>query len=199
MTPDEVSQIMNVALRYGFEVAVVGVVVFLLLKNFLPGYLSEKGKNLATREDVRAITVEVESVKNQYVMLVEELKAKHQLRLAAVERRLQAHQEAFTLWRNLLSTIHTEDVRSEASKCSEWWNKNCLYLEPTAREAFANAYHAASDHSSLLSAREVGPINENWNRIISAGSAILQAAQLTGLTAVEQGEIKTLEKNNHDQ
>jgi hypothetical protein len=199
MTPDEINHLMNFALRYGFEAAVAGVVVFLLIKSFLPGYLSEKGKNLATKEDIREITAEVESVKNQYAVLIEELKAKHQLRLAAVERRLQAHQEAFTLWRDLLSTIHTEDVRSEVLKCSEWWNRNCLYLEPSAREAFANAYHAANDHASLLSVREVGPIKENWSRITSAGSAILQAAQLPGLTALEQSEIKTLEQKNAGQ
>lgn len=48
MTPQD---LLDFLLRYGFAPTVAGVVVFLLLRNFLPSYLSEKGKNLATRED----------------------------------------------------------------------------------------------------------------------------------------------------
>lgn len=48
MTPQE---LLDFLLRYGFEPIIAGVVVFLLLRYFLPGYLIEKGKNIATRED----------------------------------------------------------------------------------------------------------------------------------------------------
>ena len=49
-------------------VAIVGALVGasiagLLFKVFLPSYLSEKGKNLATKEDIREITVKIEGVK----------------------------------------------------------------------------------------------------------------------------------------
>jgi hypothetical protein len=195
MSQEEANIVLNLVFRYGFEAVVAGTVVFLLIKYFLPGYLSEKGKNLATKEDIRKITDEVESVKNQYAVLIEELKAKHQLRLAAIERRLQAHQEAFSLWRGLLSSMHSPEVSAEAAKCNSWWIQNCLYLEPSAREAFANAYHSAANHASLIQSREVEPVKENWNRIVSAGSAILQAAQLPGLTSIEKSEIAKLE--NH--
>ncbi len=44
--------------------AMVGAFIAgLLFKLFLPSYLSEKGKNLATKEDIREITVKIESVK----------------------------------------------------------------------------------------------------------------------------------------
>ena len=42
------------------------VVVSLLLNKFLPAYFSEKGKNLATKEDISQITEKIESVKSIY-------------------------------------------------------------------------------------------------------------------------------------
>lgn len=42
------------------------VIISLLLNKFLPGYLSEKGKNLATKEDISQITEKIERVKSIY-------------------------------------------------------------------------------------------------------------------------------------
>ena len=38
----------------------------LILGNFLPKYLSKKGENLATKEDISEITDKIESVKHEY-------------------------------------------------------------------------------------------------------------------------------------
>ncbi len=62
----------------------------------------------------------------------------NQLRLAALDRRLEAHQRAFTLCMKLagmLWTIGQEriDVQRE---CQDWWIDNCLYLGPKSRKAF---------------------------------------------------------------
>ena len=190
MSPQELKTLLIILARYGFEAIIAGLIVFLLIKYFLPGYLSEKGKNLATKEDIAKITNEIERVKSQYAVLLEELKAKHQLRLAAIDRRLEAHQEAFTLWRELMNHVHTKDVGKAVLKCQAWWEKNCLYLEPEVREAFSDAYSAAHTHSALVKGREnVEPVKENWQRIIKAGQIILQAAQLPGLTTTEKKEL----------
>lgn len=195
MSSEELQILLSVLARYGFEAVIAGAVVFLLLKFFLPGYLSEKGKNLATKEDIAKITDEIERVKSQYAVLLEELKAKHQLRLAAIDRRLEAHQEAFTLWRELLSHTHTEEVGNAVIKCQDWWEKNCLYLEPNVREAFSDAYSAAHTHNALLQGRSnVELVKENWERITRAGQIILEAAQLPGFTTVEKKELADMEK-----
>ncbi|MEK7716990.1 MAG: hypothetical protein AAB322_04465, partial [Pseudomonadota bacterium] len=52
---------------------------------------------------------------------------KEVLRLAAVEKRLAAHQEAFALWCRLLSDLHNRDrLHDTAVECQQWWQKNCL-------------------------------------------------------------------------
>lgn len=47
-----------------------------LLKNYFPSYMGEKGKNLAMKEDIQAITEKIESVKAEYTKSLEEIKAR---------------------------------------------------------------------------------------------------------------------------
>lgn len=47
----------------------------LLGSNFLPKYFSKKGENLATKEDISAITERIESVKHEYANQLESIKA----------------------------------------------------------------------------------------------------------------------------
>jgi hypothetical protein len=122
--------------------------------------------------------------------LVEELKARHQLRLAALDKRLQAHQEVFTLWRALMEAVHTEKVHSEVIRCQTWWEQNCIYLEPKVREGFVVAYRAASGHYSILQSRSDSKlITDNWSQITALPDLIFQAVQLPGLSELEAREL----------
>lgn len=180
----EIGQFLN---GYGFEGLIAGLVVFFLLKFFLPGYLSKKGKNLATREDIASINDEIERVRAQYSIVLEELKNKNQLRLVAIDHWLEAHQEAFVLWRKLISYALTDEIGKVVLECQDWWEKNCLYLESAVRESFSDSYSAAHTHNAILQNRNNSErVQENWNRIIKSGDNILQAAQLPALTAVEK-------------
>ena len=46
-------------------------IVFIWLKKYLPDYLKEKGKNLATKEDIGEITDRIEAVKTDYARQLE--------------------------------------------------------------------------------------------------------------------------------
>ena len=84
--------------------------VFLFFKLYVSAFIAEKGKNLATRQDIEEITNKIEGVRIQYTLLAEELKARHQFRLAALEKRLEVHQQAFTLWRKLLTFLYKDEI-----------------------------------------------------------------------------------------
>ncbi len=67
-----------------------------------------KAKNLATKEDIEVITEKIEKVKGQYAenlqnlihqnnLFLDELKWRQLLRLAAIDKQRQAHQEVFPL------------------------------------------------------------------------------------------------------
>jgi len=186
MTIDELKQILSWAGAFGIGGAIAGFVVFSLVKSFVPSYLAKKAENLATREDIAAITHEIERVRSEYAVLIEQLKARHQLRMAALDRRLQAHQEAFELWRELLGAAHTEGIGKVVLKCQSWWEKNCLYLEPKVREAFVTAYSSAHRHQALIQGRaDSKDIRESWDNITRFPNTIFEAIQLPALTEIE--------------
>ncbi len=186
MTIDELKVLLTYAGAFGIGGVVFLGVAWLFLRSYLPSYFAKKAENLATREDIAGITHEIESVKAQYAVLIEDSKAKHQLRMAALDRRLQAHQEAFTLWREILGATHTEGIGKVVIKCQEWWEKNCLYLEPKVRDAFVAAYSAAHSHSAYVRARtDSKSLTENWELITKFPNVLFEAIQLPPLSDAE--------------
>jgi hypothetical protein len=183
----EIDAVIKFAVGYGLGGVVAGGVAYLLLKSYLPAYLGEKAKNLATKEDVAEITTKIENVKLQFASALEDRKATHQLRLAALDRRLEAHQEAFALWRELVGNVYTDEIGKTVLKCQDWWDKNCLYLEPGVRQAFIQSYAAAHSHRTLVESRpDAKLVTEHWERVIQVGDLILAAVQLPTLTSDEK-------------
>ena len=176
------------------EILGLGVI---LLWVFLKSYYSEKGKNLATKEDIGEITHQVEDVRTQYLQKLEEIShqnkiiieqssRKHQLRMAAIDKRLEAHQEAYALWRNLIPNIfNDEKIAALEQECKEWWNNNCLYLEPDAREAFITSYISASMHKEIRDSKDTVETKRNWTAIISAGEVLVKSVELPTITSFE--------------
>ena len=57
-----------------------------------------------------------------------------QLRLAALDRRLEAHQGAFEMWNEMVHTLEKYSEHSRViKKFDEWWVKNSVYLAPATR------------------------------------------------------------------
>jgi hypothetical protein len=169
------------------------VVTVAALGSFFGSYLWRKAHNLATKEDIAELTEQVERVRSQHAERLENLahenrkalentSREHQLRLAALDRRLDTHQQAFTLCEKLISAMHTDKVGGVVSECQSWWQNNCLYLDAQARDAFFHAYHAAHIHESLLRGLSSGQspetIKENWAKIVTAGNVIAQGVAL---------------------
>ncbi len=75
----------------------------LLAKRYLPSYIEEKGKNLATKEDIREITDKIESVKIEYAKELEGLKsqlnAKFHAQTVRFEKEFDSYKE---IWGSLV-------------------------------------------------------------------------------------------------
>lgn len=174
-----------------------------LVQRYFGDYLGEKGKNLATREDIGAITRIVEETKQTFAQdlarLSEELRAQTSLRLLAAEKRLEAHQEVYQLWRQLVDGIHAEEPERRKqlkAQCLDFHFKKCLYLDPTVREAFVDAITSFDVHPDLLRSPEVNPaidramiagtIQENFRRVERLGKAITDACELPSIAGKAQ-------------
>jgi hypothetical protein len=168
------------------------VIILSGLASFLGSYLGKKGENTATKEDIGKITDEVEKVKIEYSqqlqnlvhqnqLIIEQGGHRHQLRMAALEKRLQAHQEAYAHCQNIISNIFAEDaIRSEAIiKCQVWWVNNCLYLNAESREAVYASCRSAWSHKELSISREKFEVIENnWKTIIRPLEVLVKGVEL---------------------
>jgi hypothetical protein len=193
MSSDIAATLPLVLSAFGMGGLVAVAVAALILKNYVPAYLSKKGENLATKEDIAAITREVEKVRLEYALIVENTKSEHQLRSAALDDRLRAHQQAFTHWRQLMQAAHNNDddeLRSRIKECQRWWNENCLYLSPESREAFSDSFWAAR-HLTSHGKATLGPEAQerNWQRAGHAGEVLLKAVQLPTLGSRESSDV----------
>ena len=167
-----------------------GALAFRKLHKTIDAYAAEKGKNLAQKEDIEALTRIVEDVKQQNAVLLEEHRSRNQLRIASIDRRLQAHQEAYALWRQLqsLHTFKSDDVSKKAVECFSWWDKNCLYLDAVARGPFFDAIIAAQNIVEMRHDR-----NENPRTVLAeleafklGGRMLVEAVALPSLSAEQQ-------------
>lgn len=171
---------------FGGGIAFGSVLWAVFGQKFLVKYLEKKAENLATREDIGRLTYQVESVKAQYRELLEIQRARHQLRASAIERRLEAHQAAYSYWRRLIGAVHGKDIADVVMECQSWWDRNCLYLDARSREAFREAYQAAFQHKDALSDKSNPDlVKENWRVIMAAGPTIVEGAELPSLGELE--------------
>ena len=157
---------------------------------YFGAYLSRKGENLATKEDIADITKLQEGVRHDFQSLTERMRAVESMRMAVAEERFEAHQAAYSLWLRLFRGLHDEDCKEQVLKCQEWWEKRGLYLDPEARKALRESYLAAFRHSRLegaeFSNRNQDAIERNYDTILRAGSIIESAVNLPPL-----GELAT--------
>jgi hypothetical protein len=113
-------------------IIVVGGVALGVVIRSLHGYAAEKGKNLATKEDIAVITNQVESIRATYAerlqtlvhensILRDQAQRHHQLSLAAIDKRLEAHQGAFAIWRQILFRAHEKNSTTFFQDGEKWF------------------------------------------------------------------------------
>jgi hypothetical protein len=104
----------NILVVLNFLTLAAVIIIGLLLKHYLPSYLTEKGKNLATKEDIEEITNKIERVKSQYVSEIEKLKAELQNQSQVLSRRREVYDNiAKSLNVFLAGRVDTEEQKKK--------------------------------------------------------------------------------------
>lgn len=122
---------------------------------------------------------------------ISELDRAQQLRLAALDRRLDAHQKAYTLWRKLLfADKRNGEVFKVIADCQDWWEANCVFLTTDAREAFLKAYLSASDHAQFRATHQDAElVKAAWEDVRRAGDIILRGVYLPSISDLEEKRV----------
>ena len=80
-----------------FGISVISLIAVVaggfLIRSYLPSYFTEKGKNLASKEDIAQITRLVEGVKAQYITEIEKVKATLVSEGQVLERRRRVYED----------------------------------------------------------------------------------------------------------
>ena len=176
---------------------VLAIVVLVILSGaaaFLASYLTVKGQNLAKKEDITDLEEAIQEVRTFFAKQMADYEHRNRLRLAALPKRLDAHQEAYTRWLDLKALLIGGNAQV-AHDCLDWWESNCLYLSPKASEAFFAACHAAGTYHNLIYNRgELQPppppevLQAHSRQVWSAGEVIRKEALLPGFTPDEEEE-----------
>jgi len=167
---------------------------------FLGSYLKKKAENVATKEDIEEITQKIEDIRSQYNKQLElhkaSLQLSNQLKLAELGTRLHKHQEAYTLWLNLMWSLYDDQkIGPAVTNCQNWWNENCLYLGEEPRGAFKTALLLAGQFRGLADAQE----KRKWfNSINDAGKKIIEGVNLPSLGKDEIRNTKLDSNENHN-
>lgn len=78
-----------------------------LLRSFLPSYVSAKGTNLATKEDISAITSRIESVRAQYAESLEALRVQLAKSLDIHRARYESESTSYQdIWEKVVNVNH---------------------------------------------------------------------------------------------
>lgn len=175
-----------------FVWALLGMVVGWILKPAYEGFARRKGEIVAELTHARELE-ELKALGRKAVDQDNEthkaqLASRNSMRAASLDKRLDAHQAAFSLWWELRNKVHgDEEILAECiSKCQSWWVENCLYLDPNVREDFSLAYSSASFHrhyvTSLVRDKGIAQYLEaNWARIMAPGKSLPSAVELPSI------------------
>jgi hypothetical protein len=164
--------------------AVLAVVQFLVLREIKrdEAYAKRKGENLATKEDIAEITRRSEAVKHELELVRQGLQMQHDLGLAAIDKRLMVHQDAFARAFKLYFSTHEPSAQDVAKENMQWWRENCLYLSPKSAAAFEKACSAVYVHRVLVETDTAHSVlQDNWALIDDVWKVIAGEVRLPGI------------------
>ena len=100
-----------------FAVSIINFIVIgiftLYGKNYLTSYFTEKGKNLASKEDIHEITDKVEKIKSQYLADLERVKSNLQAESTLLQKRRQVYEDIAGALRVFISGHQQDQTAKE--------------------------------------------------------------------------------------
>jgi hypothetical protein len=153
---------------------------------YLGGYLSVKGKNLATVEDLPSIEKITQAIRHEFD-LKRDLAAHERTKEGLVaEERLAAYQEAFRLWRTLAFQLFSEEIVKTVGELEQFYDTKGLYLSQRARDALLDAKNHSVHYKDYVASKDISreKVQETYKRIWELGTILEEE---TGLPALGKG------------
>lgn len=98
MTPENLKEVLEKIINNKFEyyelylfISIAITVIVSIISSFVISYLKEKGKNLATKEDISDITTKIENIKQENVKEIENIKQNNQKNFDLFQKQNELH------------------------------------------------------------------------------------------------------------
>ena len=138
-----------------------------------------------------------------------EMERKEKLKMVAIEKRLEAHQQALKHWNQLRSVIHEKDFdkrNNTIKSATDFWYSNCLYLEKNTRNKFYEVIYSVSMYPEYLAIWRESPkgpekersnveLKSQWDEISSLSSVIMAEVELQPIVLREEFDLFGKKKN----
>jgi len=103
---------------------------------------------------------------------------KADFRMAALDRRLAIHQEAYKLWWEMVSALHSKTGPDKAAECQKWWIGNCLYLDAKSRKEFIDCAGEAFFYNDLKDINKPAETKARFQRIMRVFELLAEGVEL---------------------
>lgn len=104
---EKIYLVLEILILIGF----IGLI--LLLRKYLPSYLTKKAENLATKQDIGEITHRIEEVRTQHLAALERVKSGLSDESTALLRRRQIYEETVKALRIFVAGVNATDVQKQ--------------------------------------------------------------------------------------
>lgn len=146
---------------------------------YVTGYFKRRGEDHAAKLTREKFTRADEEIRS-------ELKAQHARRFAALDRRVEAHQGAFSKVVSLAFSfgLGREGLANALAECRAWYMHNAVFLDERARRAIDSAFMATLRHSWRYSPEgyQIPPEHELYDIVIATQNEIIQSVRLPPLS-----------------
>ena len=175
----------------------LGIVIYGLKR--LDQYFKTRLKSTVEESVKHQFQLERDGLRQDFEKEMSGVEWKRNIRLAALEKRLEVHQKAFGLALTVVSNMFAEgQTRMNIQRSlNEFWENQSLYLTNEARRAFKKGIDFYSNHMVLVEAHRRNPsddyysqLDERWNYFFALPGII---AKEVDLEAMEQ---QTLSNDN---
>lgn len=159
MTPEAFKEIVENVINQKFEYYnfyLLGAIVISVLIAYFISYFKEKGKNLATKEDIQEITNKVESVKQEYKKEFDLIQKKNEANFSELKNiKDRYNSKQFEIYNNLWTSL----IELKFSADTLWDEANRKNLKDFSKKV-AEAQKSIETNSLLLEDTDYGELNE---------------------------------------
>lgn len=127
-----------------FIILLLQIVILLIIHFFWPSFLKEKGKNLATKQDISEITDKIENVKSEYSKSLVRFNYFHRKQALVIEKIYQYLVDAVDTMYDLTVPFRWADGRSNQERAEDanksvfelrsYYKKHRIYLNKDIKE-----------------------------------------------------------------